>query len=115
MGRRSKTNNGMMIDSARNNKYSYMTYYEQLLEIAISRFEWLNLPDTVDERFLEIGLNTMGMMLFFKDDDIGFLGLNTTIDGRLNVYKIPTSRTTYASYAYQSKRSYKESFIIWNN
>ena len=115
MGRRTKTNNGMMIDSARNNKYSYMTYYEQLLEIAISRFEWLNLPDTVDERFLEIGLNTLGMMLFFKDEDVGFLALNTTINGKLNVYNIPVNRRAYASNGYQANRSSKDSVIIWNN
>lgn len=116
MGRsKTKTNNGMFIGSAKSNKYSYMTYYEQLLEIAISRFEWLNLPDTVDERFLEIGLNTNGMMLFFKDDDIGFLGLPTTIGGQLNVYNIPISRRAYASNGYFANRNAKDSVIIWNN
>lgn len=115
MGRRTKTNNGLFIDSAVGNKMSYMTYYEQLLEIAISRFKWINLPDTVDARFLELALNTKGLALFFKDDDIGYLGMNTTIGGQLSNYNIPINRQAFASNGYKANRTIKDSVIIWNN
>lgn len=115
MGRRTKTNNGLFIDSAVGNKMSYMTYYAQLLEIAISRFKWINLPDTVDARFLELALNTKGLALFFKDDDIGYLGMNTTIGGQLSNYNIPINRQAFASNGYKANRTIKDSVIIWNN
>ena len=115
MGRRTKTNNGIFIDSAVGNKMSYMTYYAQLLEIAISRFKWINLPDTVDARFLEVVLNTKGFALFFKDEDIGFLGMNTTIGGKLSNYNIPINRQAFASNGYKANRTIKDSVIIWNN
>ena len=115
MSRRTKTNNGLFIDSAVSNKLAYYTYYTQLLEIAISRFKWINLPDTVDARFLEVVLNTKGFALFFKDDDIGYLGMNTTIGGRLSNYNIPINRQAFASNGYKANRTIKDSVIIWNN
>lgn len=115
MSRRTKTNNGMFIDSAVSNKLAYYTYYKQLLEIAISRFKWINLPDTVDARFLEVVLNTKGFALFFKDDDIGYLGMNTTIGGRLSNYNIPINRQAFASNGYRADRTIKDSVIVWNN
>lgn len=115
MGRRTKTNNGIFIDSAVGNKMAYMTYYAQLLEIAISRFKWINLPKTVDARFLELALNTKGFALFFKDEDIGFLGMNTTIGGQLSNYNIPINRQAFASNGYKANRTIRDSVIIWNN
>lgn len=115
MGRKRSTNNTLFIESAVGNKQAYMTYYAQLLEIAISRFKWLNLPDTVDGRFLELALNTKGFALFFKDEDIGFLGMNTTIGGQLSNYNIPVNRQAFASNGYKANRTIKDSVIIWNN
>lgn len=115
MSRRTKTNNGIFIDSAVGNKMAYMTYYAQLLEIAISRFKWINLPKTVDARFLELALNTKGFALFFKDEDIGFLGMNTTIGGQLSNYNIPINRQAFASNGYKANRTIRDSVIVWNN
>ena len=115
MGKKISTNNTLFIESAIGNKQAYMTYYAQLLEIAISRFKWINLPDTVDARFLELVLNTKGFALFFKDEDIGYLGMNTTIGGRLSNYNIPINRQAFASNGYKANRTIKDSIIIWNN
>lgn len=115
MGRKRNTNNTLFIESAVGNKQAYMTYYAQLLEIAISRFNWINLPDTVDARFLELALNIKGFALFFKDDDIGYLAMNTTIGGQLNNYNIPVNRQAFASNGYKANRTIKDSVIIWNN
>ena len=40
--------------SALLNNRTYLQYYNRLLELAINMYEWKNLPDTVDERFLEL-------------------------------------------------------------
>ena len=36
------------------------------------------MPDTIDERFLELALFSMGMAVFFKDEVMGYLALRTT-------------------------------------
>ena len=62
-------------ESAIKNRIAHDQYVERLTELAISMFDWQNLPDTVDARYLELALFTEGMSVFFKDDVIGYLCL----------------------------------------
>lgn len=102
-------------ESAELNNRTYQHYFNRLMELSISMFEWQNLPDTVDARFLEYTLFTDGMAVFFNDEVIGHLCLQTMIGGELDVYRIPTIRTAYASNGYNRKLSEKDSVIIFNN
>lgn len=97
------------------NNLTYRHYYNTLKELAISMFEWENLPDTIDARFLELSLFEDGMAVFFKDDVIGFLALQTMIGGELNVYRVPNIRTAYATNGYYEQLNKDNSVIIWNN
>ena len=54
-------------ESAKNNNYTFRQYFNRLAELSISMFEWKNLPDTVDERFLELSLFKDGKAIFFKE------------------------------------------------
>lgn len=110
-----KQQNSEFWQSAKTNNKTYMQYYERLTELSVSMFEWKNLPDSIDPRFLELVLFTDGMAIFFKDDVLGFLGLRTMIGGHLNVYQIPTIRTAYASNGYNRHLDDTDSVIIFNN
>ena len=57
MGRRKRTN---FSDSLQMNVQNYAFYTERLTELALSMFEWKNLPDTIDSRFLELTLFSDG-------------------------------------------------------
>lgn len=107
--------NGKFWESAKRNNASYIQYFNRLMELSISMFEWKNLPKSVDERFLENVLFNDGMAVFFKDDVLGYLALRTTIGGRLNVYQIPTERRAYASNGYNQELNEEDSVIIFNN
>ena len=107
-------NKGRTPAEAQNQK-SYIQYYNRLTELAISMFEWKNLPDSCDERFLEMCLFSDGMNIFFKDEVLGFLNLQCMIGGKLDVYRIPTIRNAYASNGYNKKLDEKDSVIIYNN
>lgn len=98
------------------NEFSYMIYYDRLKELAMSMFEWVNLPDTCDERFLELALFETGKAVFFKDDgDLGYLALRCAASGRFNVYNVPMVRRAYASNGYNMPLNDKNSVIIYNN
>lgn len=97
------------------NNYTYMQYYNRLTELAISMFKWENLPETVDERYLELGLFNDGQMVYFDDDVLGNLCLKTTIAGKFDVYGIPTKRRAYAVNGYQKNLTEKNSVVIFNN
>lgn len=102
-------------ESAELNRRTYNHYFNRLMELSISMFEWKNLPGTVDARFLEYTLFTDGMAVFFNDEVMGHLCLQTMIGGNLDVYRIPTIRTAYASNGYNRKLNEKDSVIIFNN
>lgn len=102
-------------ESALLNNRTYLQYYNRLLELAINMYEWKNLPDTVDERFLELTLFSDGMAVFFRDDILGELCLKCMIGGELDVYRIPIDRTAYATNGYQMHLNNQNSVIIFNN
>lgn len=98
------------------NGATYVQYYNRLMELSMSMFEWKNLPDTVDERYLELGLFSSGCMVFFKDDVIGELALNMTYQGGFDIYGEPTRRRAYSKYnQFQTTLDKDNSVIIWNN
>lgn len=97
------------------NNRTYQHYYNRLTELAISMFEWQNLPDTVDARFLELSLFSTGMAIFFKDEELGYLALQTMIGGNLDVYNVPKIRRAYATNGFNMLLSDDNSVIIWNN
>ena len=102
--------------SARDNMESYYYYIDRLTELSISMFEWVNLPDTVDERFLEMTLFTKGCAVYFNDDVLGNLALPVAINGQWNVYKIPIRRRAYSVNGYQNgDLTIDNSVMIYNN
>ena len=111
--RRKKTN---FSESLSTNMKSYYEYLDRLTELAISMFEWKNLPDEIDERFLEITLFTDGQAVFFKDEDLdNYLALQVATNGGFNVYRVPLRRRAYAVNGYQKQLNISDSVIIYNN
>ena len=102
-------------ESGKYNNQAHMQYFNRLTELSISMFEWKNLPDTVDERFMELTLFGDGMAVFFYDDVLGYLCLRTMIGGHIDIYQIPTERTAYASNGYNMYLDNTNSVIIFNN
>ena len=101
-------------ESAELNKASYIQYYDRLTELSISMFEWRNLPDSVDPRFLELTLFANGYAVFFKEED-DYLALQCAISGPLNVYRIPIRRRAYAVNGFNRELDNTNSVIIYNN
>lgn len=110
------------------NQLTYNFHYDRLLEMSLARYEWLDLPDSVDARFLELTLFKNGRALFFEDDVLGMLALPVIINGPFNVYKIPIRRRAFTpgvssvnetdkstAATYQAERTNKDSVICYNN
>lgn len=102
-------------ESAGLNNATYIQYYNRLTELAISMFEWKNVPETIDIRFLELILFSYGQAVFFKDDVMGFLALQNAAGGDLNIYRIPKIRRAYAVTGYSKQLDENNSVIIYNN
>lgn len=102
-------------ESAAMNNGIYKQYYNRLVELAISMFEWKNLPDSVDARFLELCLFVDGQAIFFYDEELGYLALQNAMNGGFNVYRIPVNRRAYAVNGYNRELNENNSVIIFNN
>ena len=103
-------------ESAIRNNGTYGFYLERLTELAISMFEWKNLPKEIDPRFLELTLFQDGQAVWFKDEELDkYLALQVIINGRLNVYRVPIDRRAFAVNGYQRELNIDNSVIIHNN
>ena len=103
------------LESAELNNRTYWQYYNRLTELAMSTFEWKNVPPSIDKRFLEMTLFSDGYAIFFKDEVLDFVGLQCMIGGKLNVYRIPMERTAYSTNGYQKRLTEENSVIVYNN
>lgn len=110
-------------DSANMNAIAEQYYLSRLSELAMSMFKWINMPDTIDARFLEYTLFYEGAAVFFKDEDLdlsdsltgSYLALQVVLGGDLDVYRVPRTRKAYAVNTYNRMLDQNDSVIIWNN
>lgn len=102
-------------ETLKNNRLDYMLYYNRLYELAISMFEWVNLPEEIDERFLEMTLFADGQSIFFYEEGIGYCALQVAAGGKLDLYRIPVVRNAYASNGFRRELNKDNSVLIWNN
>ena len=110
-----KVKNAEFWQSQKYNQQGFLEYYNRLMALSISMFEWKGMPDSIDTRYLELCLFGEGHCVFFKDEELGFLALRCSIGGPFNVYQIPIRRRAYASNGYQRELDMDNSVIIWNN
>ena len=97
------------------NNTTFMDYYYRIEEIAINMFEWANLPDSVDERFIELILCEYGYGVYFDDPVLGNLFLTCMTMEPLDVYRYPKKRRAYAVNDYQKELTDKDSVLVYNN
>lgn len=114
MGRKRK--NKAFWDSQWKNDSSYIQYYNRLMELSIAMFEWKNLPDTVDPRYLEMKLFLEGQAVFYKDEVLGYLALGNGGASDINQYGIPNKRRAIAQNGrFNVPLDESNSVLIYNN
>lgn len=106
------TNNN--INAFIQNEATYLDYYKRLRMLALSMFEWKNLPNNMNERFLELTLYSDGIACIVNDEEKGFMNLRTNPSNQLNVYH---EADIYECYSIEYSKEYKRDNIvlIYNN
>lgn len=95
--------NNRFIDSAILNDETFQDYLNRFRKIALSMFEWVNLPKTMNENFIEKCLFYNGKCAFLKDEEMGFINTKVCSNGYLNIYGLPTKLNCF-SYDYSKSR-----------
>lgn len=102
---RNRLKNNKFIDSALVNDATYFDYLERFKKIALSIFEWVNLPSSMNSMFLEKCLYYHGSAALLYDElNGGYINTKVCDRGKLNIYDLPTELNCY-SYGYQSYRT----------
>lgn len=115
MGRRFRNRMTDFDVSAAKNNISNNQYFKRLAELSMTMFDWQNLPETVDPRFLELTLFFDGQAVFFEDEELGYLCLQCLTSGNFDVYRIPIERRAIAVNGYNRDLTRENSVIIYNN
>lgn len=106
----------MFWKSGDDNKWTAHFYLARLQELAISMFEWKNLPKPIDWRFIEYMLFYNGQVLYSHDDELGEdIVTQVALSGKLDLYRVPFDRMAYADNGYHKRLDETNSVIIWNN
>ena len=101
--KKTKANNREFIDTAYVNDQTYYDYLYRLKKIATSIFEWVNLPSSMNSRYIEETLYYLGTAALLWDDKYGFINTKCSSAGEINIYGLPTKVNCY-SYGYQDMR-----------
>lgn len=106
------------------NTDTYVDYLERMKKIALSMFEWVNLPSSMNARFIELCLFYNGQAALLYDDDYGYINTMASDGGYINIYGLPTEIQCY-SYRFNKRRSLfmtdtgeekgKECILVMNN
>lgn len=120
-------NNAEFIDPDILNNETYLDYLNRFEKVALSIFEWVNLPSSMNAMWLERCLYNDGQATLLKDKNYGFINTKCCTNGKVNLYNLPTSLHCY-SFEYQTNRAlytgiktnddskdYSECILVQNN
>lgn len=98
------------------NNTTFTQYYYDLKLLALSLFKWENLPNNINEKWIEKYLFERGECMFFYDETLGYMITKCTRNG-INPYGEPIDLYPKAT-NYSNPKSYevgKECVLIRNN
>ena len=101
------------------NNITFSYYYYKLMLIVKALFEWENLPNGLEARWIEKYLFEDGACVFFKDKNLGFMVAGIAQDDGVNCYGDTTTLTPVAvNYVYSGDKPLmngEDCYIIRNN
>lgn len=130
--KRKSRNNYKFTDSLELNDATFLDYLNRFRRIALSMFEWVNLPKSMNSRYLELSLYYNGKAALLKTKKYGFINTKCAGTGYVNIYGLPTKLNCY-SYNFNEQRElyiglnpldseedkenkeYKECILVQNN
>lgn len=101
--KRGKSQSYKFEDSFVVNEATYYDYLNRFRRIALSMFEWVNLPKSMDARYLEQCLYYNGQASLLYDKKYGFINTKCAGSGDINIYGLPDKLNCF-SYGFNSMR-----------
>lgn len=112
-----KPRHGIHWQSADLNESLYAYYINVISQIAMTRFRWLNLPKTCDERFLERTLCYEGVatIAFPKKMQGTFYSTQAVTEGPINVYDNPSKWRSFGNNGWNFFCDNNNGVLVYDN
>lgn len=106
-----------MPNQARERTMTTETMYQRVLtELSLNRFKWVGLPDSIDERFLELTLFRNALCVFYREESANrYLAVQGTGVGNVNMYNNPTEFQVIGNSMVNRRLGAKQCVPIWAN
>lgn len=101
--------------SAAANSFRYATFLDQIMNIALARFEWNGLPETCDERYIENQLLKNGMVSIAADPYGHIYSLQVNGNGPINMYDYPSRWRALGSNGVTYEANWDRGAIVYDN
>lgn len=105
--------------SERYNERVYTMFFNQTVELALSRFKWLNLPPTCDARFMEWTLLFQGVCTIATPArgryHGSFFSTRAVFNGVPNVYDNPTRWRSFGANGWNFNVTSKNGTLVFDN
>ena len=108
---------GMLWQSAELNEQLFWYYVNIITQMAMSRFRWVNLPATCDERFLEWTLLYEGVatIAFPKKMKGTFVSTQAVTQGPINIYDNPTKWRSFGNNGWNFYCDNTNGVLVYDN
>lgn len=99
------------------NRRAYNRYLDQMLQLAVNRYKWINLPEGIDERYLEWVLVRENVAVMFPLPKVPDRVFATKVMGMgpLNVYDNPTRFRSVGNNGWNVALKNSNAVLIWNS
>lgn len=97
-------NNQDVISADILNNFTFIDFFDRLKRVATSIFKWKNLPQTMNERWLELCLFYKGMAGILKHDNYGIINTEASWSGNIDIYGLPTLVYCYSTSFFSEQR-----------
>lgn len=116
-GLRSKCYNKNYWQSDAYNTRLYNYYRNIMMQLAMNRFRWVNLPKTCDARYLEWTLLTQGVatIAFPKRMKGTFFSTQAVLEGTPNIYDVPVKWASFGNNGWRFECDATNGVLVYDN
>ena len=113
----SPKNNLQFMQAADYEEQLIMYYQNMIIQMAMTRFKWINLPPTCNERYLEWILCTQGMATIASPKNAmgSFYSTQVVQTGRMNIYNNPTSWRSFGNNGWGFDCDHSNAVLVYDN
>lgn len=95
----------------------FVYYRNMIIQMAMTRFKWIGLPPTCNERYLEYLLCTEGVATIATPKNAMGMFYSTQINqtGRINIYDNPTSWDSFGNNGWRFSCDHTNAVLVYDN